>query len=55
MHPEVYLLDMVGQAYKKRHIASPAVMDRYNFDWNKIHIFTMDPNIIPTGTEITNP
>lgn len=30
---EVYLLDQG----KKRHILSPAVMDRYYFDWQKIH------------------
>jgi len=47
--PEVYLIDNG----KKRHITSPAVMDKYNFNWKTIIIL---PNLaidyIPTGTPI---
>ena len=31
--PKVYLFDQ----NKKRHVTSPAVMDKYYFDWGKIH------------------
>ncbi len=47
--PAVYLIDNA----KKRHVASPAVMDKYNFDWNKIEIVSCNVlDAIPTGPTI---
>jgi len=47
--PEVYLIDNGV----KRWIISPAVMDKYNFDWNKIVVIPqLAINYIPTGPNI---
>ena len=48
----VFLID----ARSKRHVGSPAVMDRYQFNWDKISVV---PHIlldsIATGTPVVNP
>jgi len=46
----VFLLDNG----KKRHIVSPAVMDRFEFDWKKVHIWNVSLKVlgIPDGPEI---
>lgn len=50
--PAVYLVDQGT----KRHVASPAVMDRYDFAWNKIYkVPPITISAIPTGAVITNP
>ena len=55
--PAVFLLDGNSPHQIKRHIASPAVMDRYSFDWNKIHVFNVNVDDLswPNGPQITNP
>lgn len=55
--PKIFLLDGNSPNYVKRHIASPAVMDHYNFNWNKVHVFNVQLNIIaiPDGAPIRNP
>lgn len=57
--PNVYLLDSgaTPSSYVKRHIANPAVMDRWNFDWNKVHVWNVPLSSIgyPDGSPITNP
>jgi hypothetical protein len=41
---------------KKRHIGSPATMDRYDLDWKKIqHVAQIIIQAIPTGPEIRWP
>jgi hypothetical protein len=48
--PAVYLIDN-GQ---KRHIISPAVMDKYNFAWNRIYVVPqVQIDAIPTGPSIS--
>lgn len=55
--PKVFLVDGIPPNQVKRHIVSPAVMDRYNFDWRKIHIFNvpLDMIALPDGNPIKNP
>jgi hypothetical protein len=55
--PKVFLLDGVSPHQTKRWITSPAVMDRYNFDWNKIQVFNVPLDAIkyPNGPDIENP
>ena len=55
--PKVFLLDGVAPNQSKRWITSPAVMDRYNFDWNKIHVFNVPLSALkfPDGPNIDNP
>jgi hypothetical protein len=49
-HAEVYLIDN-GQ---KRWITSPAAMDKFYFDWNKIQpVSFLILGIIPSGPNIT--
>jgi hypothetical protein len=48
----VYLVD----GGVKRHIGSPATMDRYNFAWNKIqHVAPILISSIETGSQIVWP
>jgi hypothetical protein len=49
-NPSVFLLD----AGKKRHVRTPAVMDRFQFDWGKIHVWNSPLASIgyPDGPEI---
>lgn len=55
--PKVFLLDGVAPNQVKRHITAPHVMDHYNFDWNKIHVWNVPLAAIvyPDGTPINNP
>jgi hypothetical protein len=55
--PKVFLLDGIPPHQTKRHIASPAVMDRYKFNWARVHLWTAPLSAIgyPDGPEITNP
>lgn len=55
--PKVFLLDGEPPHQIKRWITSPAVMDRYNFDWNKIHVFNVPLEALnyPDGPDINNP
>lgn len=55
--PKVFFLDGVAPNQTKRHVASPAVMDRYNFDWNKIHVWSVPLEAIgyPDGPQVRNP
>jgi hypothetical protein len=47
---EVYLTDQG----KKRHVTSPAVMDKYYFDWGKVqHVPYTVVDSIPTGDAIS--
>lgn len=54
---KVFLLDGVSPNQVKRHIVSPAVMDRYKFNWGRVHIWNVPLSAIkyPDGTPITNP
>ncbi len=40
---------------KKRHVGSPAAMDRFQFDWSKIHKYNIILSMVswPDGPEIT--
>jgi len=55
--PKVFLLDGVAPQQTKRWITSPEVMARYNFDWNKVHVWNVPLSAIkyPDGPNITNP
>lgn len=55
--PKVFLLDGDPPNQVKRHIVSPAVMDRYKFDWRKITKWNTPLAVIgiPDGPPITNP
>jgi hypothetical protein len=55
--PKVFLLDGQFPHQTKRWITSPDVMNRYNFDWNKITVFNtpLDAIKYPDGPDIENP
>ena len=52
--PKVYLLDGVSPNQVRRHIAAPNVMDRYHFNWGRIHVLP-DAITFPDGDQIRNP
>jgi hypothetical protein len=53
--PRVFFLDGCPPNQIKRHIFSPAVMDRFQFDWTKVHVWYVSIDAIkyPDGPEIT--
>jgi len=53
----VYLLDGKAPNHVKRWIASPAAMNHYFFNWDKIQVWNMPyaSSNIPDGTPIRNP
>jgi hypothetical protein len=53
--PKVFLLDGISPNQTKRHIASPAVMARFQFSWNRIHVWNAPIASIsyPDGPQIT--
>lgn len=55
--PKVFLLDGVAPHQTKRWITSPDVMNRYNFNWDKIQVWNVSLNAItyPDGPNIENP
>lgn len=55
--PKVFLLDGVAPHQTKRWITSPDVMNRYNFNWDKIQVWNVPLNAItyPDGPNIENP
>jgi hypothetical protein len=55
--PKVFLLDGIAPSQVKRHIVSPDVMDRYKFNWQRIHVWNVPLSAIgyPDGPPITNP
>jgi len=56
-NPKVFFLDGNPPNYEMRHIVAPAVMDRYKFDWGKIHVWNVPLDAIgyPHGDPIRNP
>jgi hypothetical protein len=52
--PKVFLLDGNPPNQVKRWITSPAVMDRYNFDWGRIHVWNVPLSalVYPDGPNI---
>jgi hypothetical protein len=55
--PKVSLLDGNPPNQVKRHVASPAVMEHYHFNWDHIHVWNVPLSAIgyPDGTQIRNP
>ncbi|MCZ7384968.1 MAG: hypothetical protein O8C63_09505 [Candidatus Methanoperedens sp.] len=55
--PKVFLLDGVAPNQVKRHIFSPDVMNRYKFNWGRVHLWNVPLSAIafPDGTTIKNP
>jgi len=55
--PKVFLCDGIAPNQTKRHIVSPAVMERYKFSWDHIHLWNVELEHIgiPDGTPIKNP
>jgi len=55
--PKVFLLDGIPPNQTKRHVVAPAVMDRYKFDWAKVHVWNAPSASIgyPDGPPIKNP
>lgn len=53
--PKVFLLDGTPPNQVKRHIVSPAVMERFQFNWDRIHRFNVPVDMIgiPDGDPIT--
>jgi hypothetical protein len=52
---KVFLLDGTSPNFIKRHIASPDVMSRFQFSWNKVHVWNVSINVLqfPDGPAIT--
>jgi hypothetical protein len=48
---------VVADNQVKRHVASPAVMEHYHFNWDHIHVWNVPLSAIgyPDGTQIRNP
>jgi len=53
--PKVFLLDGAPPHQVKRHIANPSVMDRFQFNWSKIHVWNVPLSAIgfPDGDTLT--
>ncbi len=53
--PKVFLLDGTPPNLVKRWIVSPAVMDRFQFNWGRIHLWNVPLAVIgiPDGSNIT--
>ncbi len=58
-NPAVYLLDGVSPNQVRRWVVNPATMDRYQFAWNRIHVWNIPHSSLETmikaGPEIRNP
>lgn len=53
--PKVFLLDEKDGKPIKRHVANPAVMERFQFAWGRVHRFNVPLDVlnIADGPEIT--
>jgi len=53
--PKVFLLDGVAPKQVKRHIVSRAVMSRFQFNWQRVHVWHVPLSAIkyPDGDPIT--
>lgn len=56
-NPKVFLLDGNSPAQIKRHVVAPDVMDRYKFNWGRVHVWNVPLSgiVYPDGPPITNP